>query len=999
MVGKSILQYDIIEELGRGGMGVVYKARDKKLDREVALKFLPSHVNPTDHDIARFTQEAKAAAALNHPNVCTIYDIKEHETLHFIVMEYVEGLTIRKKISGGPVALDGVLRYGLQIADALQEAHARGIVHRDIKADNIMVNAKDQVKVMDFGLAKLKGSLKLTKSSSTVGTLAYMAPEQIQGGEVDARSDIFSFGVVLFEMLTARTPFRGEHEAAMMYSILNEEAERLDKYLPDAPPELLHVMSRALEKDPADRYQSIQEMAIDLRRMKKESSRVSRPLMPSGMMPEPQGTRVSPTVSKPQPATSGETFPAAGDSNKTTTVTLNVPSMGKGSMMKWVSIAAVLIVAVIGYFLFFPGGDTDNGERIPVAVADFQNQTKEDDLSGLSGMLITSLEQSRRLSVLTRSRMFDVLKQMGKGEAGRIDESLGREICRRTNTGALVVASISRFDELYIIDMKILDPEKNEYLLTLKEEGEGKSSIPGMIDKLSERTRLGLKEKAADVQANKQSVAEMTTPSMEAYQAYFRGEEMIQQLRFDDAANEFRRAIAIDSTFAVAHYRLAYALGWNGDPGAEEAIAKAMRYIDGVPRRESYLIRGEDAILKHDAELGLSIYREFQSAYPEDKEANYLVGDYSFHQLDYPAAEASLKKVLSLDPTFARAYQHLSWTYQFSKRFRDMRELSRRYIDNVPSPAAWSALTESYLEEGHFDSALQVIRDAPADIQASVWIRQKSGIIHLNAHQFEMARSVFSDVVADPELGPNGVRAGLEELVNTATWQGKHREALRLQDRLVEYEATRKDSGQLALRLAYRAYLTQFLVGDTGSARTFYNRARDLERYGDIDYHIALSSYFRAIGEFEKSGEIARTELAVAFPLSITQNEALREYHSGNYGSAIRLFREQPILFHQDLYAMAECLGATGKTDSAQVVLESLAGFHGGGFDFQRERAQYEAKGLLLSGKLHEKSGNREGAIDSYTKFITLWKNADPDIPDLIEGKKRLAALRAAASN
>jgi Tol biopolymer transport system component/predicted Ser/Thr protein kinase len=272
MIGQTISHYKILEKLGEGGMGVVYKAHDTKLDRDVALKFLPHHLTATADEQARFLQEARAASALNHPNVCVIHDIQEHQGQQFIVMEYVDGKTLRQMV---PVQkMQAAIDYAIQIGEALQEAHCKGIVHRDIKTDNIMVNSKNQIKVMDFGLAKLKGSLKLTKTSSTVGTLAYMAPEQIQGGEVDARSDIFSFGVVLFEMLSGHLPFRGEHEAAMVYSIVNEEPQPIQKYLPEVSSEVLHILNRALEKDPEDRYQNIHEIVIDLRRGAKQTSRV-----------------------------------------------------------------------------------------------------------------------------------------------------------------------------------------------------------------------------------------------------------------------------------------------------------------------------------------------------------------------------------------------------------------------------------------------------------------------------------------------------------------------------------------------------------------------------------------------------------------------------------------------------------------------------------------------------------------------------------------------------
>jgi serine/threonine protein kinase len=274
MIGQTISHFHILEKLGEGGMGVVYKAEDANLKRTVAIKFLPRGLEAHEPERARFLQEAQAASAINHPNVCTIYEISQYEGQQFIVMEYVDGKTLRQIV---PVEkMQTAIDYAIQIGEALQEAHSKGIVHRDIKTDNIMVNTKNQVKVMDFGLAKLKGSLKLTKTSSTVGTLAYMAPEQIQGGEVDARSDIFSFGVVLYEMLTGHMPFRGEHEAAMVYSIVNEDPTPIQKYLPEISSEFVHILNRALEKDPEDRYQFVHEMVIDLRRLKKETTRVSR---------------------------------------------------------------------------------------------------------------------------------------------------------------------------------------------------------------------------------------------------------------------------------------------------------------------------------------------------------------------------------------------------------------------------------------------------------------------------------------------------------------------------------------------------------------------------------------------------------------------------------------------------------------------------------------------------------------------------------------------------
>lgn len=274
MIGKTILHYKIMEELGRGGMGVVYKAEDTKLGRFVALKFLPQHLTASQIEKARFLQEAKAAAVLNHPNVCVIHEIQDQAEQPFIVMEYVEGQTLRGINFGKRI--DDAIGYALQIAEALQEAHSKGVVHRDIKSENIMVNSKGQIKVMDFGLAKLKGSAKLTQSSSTVGTVAYMSPEQLQGQEVDARSDIFSLGIVLYEMLTGQLPFGGDYDAAVIYSIMNEEPKPLQSRLPDAPSALLHILDRMMEKEPEDRYQTMSEILAELRRLQKHQTTITK---------------------------------------------------------------------------------------------------------------------------------------------------------------------------------------------------------------------------------------------------------------------------------------------------------------------------------------------------------------------------------------------------------------------------------------------------------------------------------------------------------------------------------------------------------------------------------------------------------------------------------------------------------------------------------------------------------------------------------------------------
>ncbi len=394
MIGETISHYKIIEKLGEGGMGVVYKAHDTKLDRFVALKFLPKGIEADETEKARFMQEARAASALNHPNVCIIYDIAEEDDQQFIVMEYVDGVTLRQKIVGAiresSLPLKDVIEWAIQIGSALQAAHSKDITHRDIKSDNIMINISNQVKVMDFGLAKLKGALKLTKTSSTVGTLAYMSPEQIQGKETDARVDIFSFGVVFYEMLTAHLPFKAEYESALMYSILNTEPEPVTKYRPELPSGFLFLLDKALEKEPDERYQSINEMLVDLRRLKRDTSRVSRKAV----------VEMHPAEPSEQPAVTAALRPKKF-----------VGAIGRLPLFISAS-ALVILLVVVGYLLW-------RGEEVPTvstSVLRLTNATRIATSLALEGSPTWSPDGGRLAYQSNQSGNMDIwVTQLGVG--------------------------------------------------------------------------------------------------------------------------------------------------------------------------------------------------------------------------------------------------------------------------------------------------------------------------------------------------------------------------------------------------------------------------------------------------------------------------------------------------------------------------------------------------------------------------------------------------------
>lgn len=980
MIGQTISHYKILEKLGEGGMGVVYKAQDMKLDRTVALKFLPHHLTTNEAEQARFLQEAKAASALNHPNVCSIHSIGEHEgpayagapagKQSFIDMEFVEGQTLRAKIGGGPLKLDDAIAYAIQTGDALHEAHSKGIVHRDIKCENIMVNTRNQIKVMDFGLAKLKGSLKLTKASSTVGTLSYMAPEQIQGGEVDGRSDIFSFGVVLFEMLTGHMPFRGEHDAAMMYSILNEEPEPLTKYLPEAGSELLHIINRALEKDPEDRYQTVNDMVIDLRRTRKDSSKISRRTLSQIPIQQAPPVQEHPTQTQP----------------------VAIPPSGKKRMMLGGLIAAVVVACVAGYIMFF-GSTAESGVRLPIAVADFVNNTKEAELDGLSGMLITSLEQSRRLAVVTRARMFDILKQMGKTEIERIDENTGRQICAQAGVNALVTASIRKFGKLYTIDLKVLDPQKNEYIFTAKEEGEGQEGIPAMLDRLSEKTRIGLKEKADEVTAGREQIAKVTTTNLEAYQHFFQGEQLINRLKFDDAEKELRKAVELDSTFGLAWYRLAYTLSWTAARGQEDraVLNRAMLHMDRIPAKEQYLLRAVNAEQGGNFAQAVQILREMEKTYLDDKEMMYNIGDWSFHSKDLLTAATYLEKVLQVDPTFERGLQHLTWTYRDQGQYAKMVDVAKRYVNASGSTEAYQLLGQAYEFGSQFDAGLKTMLSARELYPTNYDITVSISRFYQFLGQESQAESELKALVQDGKPY-EAKRVGYRGLANYYSYFGKYREALRLYDKRIEMTWSAKDTALAAQDYVVRAWLlidgwkeVSKGLKEAGKSFPFQDQIKNQNYWGNLSLLYVYHGDYAAADSIFKIQWWQQALLSIRYSLQKDcANAELLADSAENAGiSSVSLFTRPPL---------AECQLEAGLYDKALASMMKLRSLK------EAARTTQYVRSLLLAGKIYEKKGDTRLAIENYGKFLDIWKNADKDLPDYIDAKARLAKLKGMAS-
>ena len=690
MIGQTISHYRIVARIGAGGMGVVYRAQDLTLDRPVALKFLPPHLSADPEARRRFVHEAKAAAALDHSGICTVHEVGEADGQPFIAMALLEGETLRERIARGPLPIAETLAIATQVAEALQEAHGKGIVHRDVKPANVMITPKGQAKVMDFGLAQLGDASRVTQSGTTLGTFAYMSPEQARGEAVDRRADIWSLGVMLYEMVSGRRPFPGEREAALLYGIQHGEAEPLTGVRTGVPLELERVVDKSLAKSPDLRYQHADELAADLRRIALET-------------------------------TEGRTRTAFSDFAAARPV-----RSGRRRALRWgLPISAALLVAV--FLLLRPVlfDEILASAPKPIAVIAFENRTGDagyDHLcEAIPNLLITSLEQSKYLRVVTWERLRDLLRQIGRTETTTIDQETGFAVCRAAGVGTVVLGSFTRAGELFATDVKVLDVESKQLLAGASARGRGVDSIlERQIDELSHKIAktAGLSERK--VAATARPVAEVTTTSLEAYGWYLRGGREIERMYFADAAHCLEQAVAIDSTFAMANLYLGWVYQRMGpEVKSNRAFAQAKRFAPAATKREQFYIDALCAqMLERDEKRAIPIWRELLARYPEEKRARFWLGTCYRGLGRHQEAIDAFEEVLALDQTYGPALNLIAYTHMEAGDFEAALDCFQRYAAVAPGDAnPLDSMGELYFHLGRLDEAAakyeEVVRIKP----------------------------------------------------------------------------------------------------------------------------------------------------------------------------------------------------------------------------------------------------------------------------------------------
>jgi serine/threonine protein kinase/Flp pilus assembly protein TadD len=985
-------RYQIIEELGKGGMGKVYKAHDTKINEKIALKLIKPEVAADKKTIERFSNELKFARKIRHNNVCQMFDLNEEKGTHYITMEYVRGEDLKKLVRKmGQLSVGQVIPLAKQVCDGLAEAHRLGVVHRDLKPQNIMVDEEGNARIMDFGIARSIIGKGITGAGVMIGTPEYMSPEQAEVKEVDQRSDIYSLGVILYELVTGRVPFEGETPLGIAMKHKSEVPKDPRELNAQISEDLSGVILRCLEKDKENRYQSAGEVRSELVNIEKGIPTTEK------------------VVPKRKPITSREI-----------TVTLGLKKLFIPAL---VVVAATIIGIIIWQLLpqkkpvLVPSGKSS------LAVMYFENRSHEPDLDKiLVDMLITNLSRSEEIEVVSNQRLFDILKQLGKEESEKIDKNMATEVANRAGVKTMMTGSIIKIGEKIRITSQLTNVQTGAIVGSEQVEGTRVEDVFDMVDQLTEKVSAQL-EVSPESREQHFKIADVTTNSFESYRYYRKGLENIWRWNFSEAEENFEEAVKIDSTFAMAHLYLALAKGAYGMrirypftdlTSIRKSIQTAKKYASKATNKEQLFIEMYDALANREFEKAVRLSSDFVKRFPKDKDSSVIHGYACMYTNQTVQAIETSERILEIFPTFAVAYNMLAYDFSRIQNYQKAISAVKEYIALQPDvfntyDSAW----EIYMMAGLYDEAIQACQEAlkknpnwrgfyifegygllfkGEQEKANEKIRQfgrhfpdwpeweayNMGLFFLHEKRYDEAIAEFQKAVKllNSKQSVRGEMFTRFDLGKLLAELGQYSRAMD------EFSAAEKLSSQiydssfnpLSILSYYLSGVIMVKKGDYAEAKAYVAKIEKeikSKNYDDLlkdFYYLLLGESFVAQGKGQAALDV------------LQQASAITKYYSPRFrvleAAALTSVKdwEKAINAYLRLYNLVEAR-KTSMGDRFYYFLE-------------RSKINY------YIAQIYEKQDKNAKAIEYYQKALEQWKNADPGIAEVEDAKKRLVALK-----